>query len=423
VRVLFTTYSDKSLFQYLVPAAWALRTAGHEVRIAVRPGFEDEVTQAGLTALPVGGNRDPWRLAAINKDRLEADRGGLPEPYDILESPEKLSWDYLVRGYAGKVGSWLKMVSVPMIAELVEFARHWQPDLVVWEPNCYAGPIAARAAGAAHARIMYGLDIFGVTRERYLTLRNERPHTGREDPLGDWLASYARKYGFAFDEDMVTGQFTIDQFPTSLQMEADSLHYLRMGYVPYGGPATVPRWLWEPSPRPRVGLTLGLTASYRFGGYPVDVQELLSALSDLDIEVVATIADRHRRAVPRVPDNTRIVPYVPLHALAPTCAVMIHHAGAATLATTSRYGVPQLALPLHFDQPMLGAKLAAQGAGLSIHAGEATGDRVREAVRALLDQPSYRAAAGRLRAEMEALPSPNNLVTQIEEATAKYRPR
>jgi glycosyltransferase (activator-dependent family) len=423
MRVLFTTYSDTSLFQYLVPAAWALRTAGHDVRVATRPGFEHVVTQAGLTSVPVGGNRDPWRLAALDRDRLAADRGGLPQPYDIIESPQKLSWEYVTRGYASKVSSWLKMVSFPLIAELVTFARHWQPDLVVWEPNCYAGPIAAGACGAAHARIMYGLDIFGVTRQRYLQLAEQRPHHDRDDPLGDWLASYARMYGFDHDECMVTGHFTIDQFPASLQIEAASLHYLRMGYVPYGGPATVPTWLGRAPERPRVGLTMGMTASYRFDGYAVNVQDILDALADLDIEVVATIAEKQQHTLARVPTNTRVVSYVPLHALAPTCAAVIHHAGAATLATVSHYGVPQLALPLHFDQPLLAAKLAEQGAGMAIHATAATGDAVRGAVRALLTEPSYRAAAGRLRAEMHALPSPNALVGQIEEATVKYRLR
>ena len=50
MRVLLTTYPEKTIFQPMVTLAWALRTAGHEVRVAIQPGFEDVVTGAGLTA-------------------------------------------------------------------------------------------------------------------------------------------------------------------------------------------------------------------------------------------------------------------------------------------------------------------------------------------------------------------------------------
>lgn len=420
MRILLTTYADRSLFQYLVPLAWALRTAGHEVRVAAQPDFADVITQSGLTAQPVGSNRDPWRIAGLDQGRLEAERGGLPEPYDVVDHPDKLTWDYLVQGYAGKVKGWLRQVSFPLIADLVELSRQWQPDLILWEPNCYAGPIAAKACGAANARILYGADVFGVTRDHYLRLAAERPGSAGPDPLAEWLSGYARKYGFTYGEEMINGDFTIDQFPASLQLPAD-LTYLRTRYVPYGGPSVVPKWLWEAPRRPRIALTLGITAHYRFGGYHVDVQEILDGLADLDVEVVATVAQSQQQHLTRVGDNTRVESFVPLDALAPTCAAVIHHAGAATLATVSLHGVPQLALPLHFDQPVLARKLAAQGAGLHIPAAEATGAAVSEAVQRLLSESSFADRATALADEMAATPSPNDVVTQIEQLTAKNR--
>jgi UDP:flavonoid glycosyltransferase YjiC (YdhE family) len=291
----------------------------------------------------------------------------------------------------------------------VSFARYWQPDLVVWEPSTYAGAIAAKACGAAHARVLVGADIFAVTRDLFL-----RPAAGQGDPLADWLGGFGRKYGFDFSEDLVTGHFTVDQLPASLRVRGET-RYLPMRYIPYGGPAVVPSWLREPPERPRVALTMGLT-----GGFPVPHQDILDALSDVDVELVATAPEDGLR---RVPGNARLVPFVPLQALLPTCSVAVHHAGVGTLATAVASAVPQLALPWDADQPVLAARLAAQGAGLSVPATEATGASVRDSVLRLLNEPGFGLAAAALRDETLTMPTPHQLVPELEELTTRHRTR
>jgi glycosyltransferase (activator-dependent family) len=419
MRVLFATYSDKSLLLSMVPLAWALRTAGHEVRVASQPELAGDITAAGLTAVPVGRARGTWRLADMDVDTREAEREGLPEPYNAaVLDPAELDWESMRDGYSYHVEQWHKLDNFPMINALAEFARYWRPDLVIWEPSTYAGPIAAKACGAAHGRLLWSIDAFGVTRERYLALSAARPDGDRADPLAAWLAGYGRKYGFDFGEDMVTGQFTIDPLPEPLRMPAAGVRYVPMRYVPYGGPATVPRWVWEPPHRPRVLLTLGITATDCFGGYAVSVQDLLDALSDLDIELVATLAEGERRKLRRVPDNTRVVSYVPLHAIAGSCAAVIDHAGPGTLLTVAREAVPQLTVPWDFDEPELARRLAGQGASLTIRADESSGPLVREALLRLLDEPAFTARAERLRDDIAAMPSPDAVAGQLAELTA-----
>jgi glycosyltransferase (activator-dependent family) len=420
MRVLFAAKGDKTIFQYLVPLAWALRTAGHEVRFASQPSFADTITGAGLTAVPVGRDRDMWRLAYLNRAQLEVERATIPKPYDVAAFPEKATWEYLTEGMDEALYYWHKMENFGLISELVAYARHWRPDLVIWEPASFAGAIAARACGAAHARLLFGVDVFGLTRGHVLRLNAARPPDRRTDAMADWLGSYARRYGFGFTEDLVTGHFTIDQFPRSLQPEAD-LHYVRMRYVPYGGRAVVPRWLWEPPARPRVAFTMGLSATDRYQGYTVDVQDILDSVADLDIEFVATIADRVREQLARIPDNARLVPYVPLQALLPTCAAVIHHAGVGTLATTALHGVPHLAVPWDVDQPALAARMVAAGAGLAVPAPKVTGPTIRDNLTRLLTEPAFRAGAGRLRAEMLAQPGPNAFVPRLVELVRRHR--
>ncbi|MFI2668075.1 activator-dependent family glycosyltransferase [Streptomyces albidoflavus] len=422
MRILFTVNPGTSIFQAMVPLAWALRAAGHEVRFASRPAFADEITQAGLTAVPAGRDFDLGRvLEWTGQDLFEAVRADLPSPWNVVNDPAAVGWEELRDGYAAHVEEVEKPENFPILSGLVAFARAWRPDLVVWEPFSCAGAIAAHACGAAHARLLWGIDVFGAAREHFLSLRDRQPEGERADPLADWLGSYARKYGGEFTESMVTGHFTIDQFPASLQLGAGNVRYERMQYIPYNGPATTPKWLWEPPQRPRVALTMGLTATDIFDGYTINTQELLDELADLEIEVVATVADSERAKLRHIPDNARLLPFVPLHVLAPTCSAVIHHAGPGTLATVARYGVPQIAIPYSFDEPIFADRLEAVGAGIRIPNGAATGRTLREAVCRVLAEDTWARGADALRGEIERLPTPAGLVPRIEELTAKYR--
>ncbi|RZQ61165.1 activator-dependent family glycosyltransferase [Amycolatopsis suaedae] len=421
MRILFTVSPGTTTFNAMVPMAWALRTAGHDVRVASQPLFADEITQAGLTAVPVGRSLGiPRLLLAMGLDSatVEETRAGFPPPYNIWEESAGARWEDTLPAF-GAVVDGAKYETFAIATALVEFARSWEPDLVVWEPLTPVGAIAAKACGAAHARLLYGIDAFGLARQKFLAMKNEQPEPEQGDPVADWLGGYARKYGGEYSEDMAVGHFTIDQIPASLQTEAD-LHYLRTPYIPYGGRAVVPGWLQRRPERPRVALTMGLSATGYFSGYTVNVRDILDALSDLDVEVVATVAEEEQSALDPLPDNARVVSFVPLHVLAPTCSVAITHAGFGTLTSFAPHGVPQLTLPYHFDEPMLGRKLAEQGAGLYLDPTEATGEAVREGVVRLLEDRELRGGAARLAGEIAELPTPNELVPRIEELTRKH---
>ncbi|WP_186776764.1 activator-dependent family glycosyltransferase [Streptomyces salinarius] len=422
MRILFTCYPERTHFLLMAPLAWALRTAGHEVRVAAQPKFADTITQAGLTAVPVGSNRDLWQIVGRVKTPGAKLVPGLPEPYDAVErDPRDITLDWMRDSYRTQVGSWHKMTNAPLAAALVEYARHWKPDLVIWEPLTFAGAVAAEAVGAAHGRLLIGADVYGIARHHFVRLRESAPAGAAEDPLGEWLGGYARQYGGEFGESMVTGQFSIDVLPPPLQVHAPDLDYLSMRFTPYGGPAVVPRWLWEPPRRPRVALTLGLTVSDHEIGYPIGVQEILDAVADLDIELVATINAQTRAKLARIPDNARLVDYVPMQALLPTCAAVIHHAGVGTLMTAALYGVPQLALPWDVDQPLLSDRLAGHGAGLTTHSTRATGAIVRESLLRLLEESRFQSRAAELKRETLGVRPPNGLVTDLVERAAAAR--
>jgi rhamnosyltransferase subunit B len=72
----------------------------------------------------------------------------------------------------------------------------------------------------------------------------------------------------------------------------------------------------------------------------------------------------HRAQVPAtLPASVLWLPYVPLRALLPRVAALVHHGGIGTTAEALRAGVPQLIVPMAYDQFDNGARVEALAAG------------------------------------------------------------
>ncbi|ASU60996.1 activator-dependent family glycosyltransferase [Nocardiopsis dassonvillei] len=420
MRILFATFSEKTHFIGMTPLAWALRAAGHEVRVASQPELAPTVAATGLPFVAAGSDHVlPQVIAWVG--RMARD---MRPDFDMMRvaAPEAPSGEELRAAYRDVlVPLWWKVVNDPMLEDLVAFCREWRPDLVVWEPITFSAAIAAEACGAAHVRFLWSLDLFAAMREQYLRHMERQPPQERDDPLAAWLGDRAARHGVDFSETLVRGQATLDYLPASLGVPAPTgTHRLPIRYVPYNGRAVVPDWLRTPPTRPRVCLSLGTTATQRLGGYTVDVATLLEGLADLDVEVVATLPASEQDKLGNVPDNARLVEYVPLHALAPTCAGMITHGGAGTVMSGLVHGVPQSAVPHHmYDEPLLASLVAAQGSGVVVDPARVTPEAVRESTRRLLEDPSHAEAARRLRGEVDAMPSPAEVARRLARAAGE----
>jgi UDP:flavonoid glycosyltransferase YjiC (YdhE family) len=120
MRVLFIPRSGGPPYHLMVPLAWSLRNAGHEVRVAGPPELVDTITDSGLPAVAVEGGSDE----ATAED-------------------------------------------------LTDFVRAWGPEAVVHSPGTFAGPLAASVAGAPGIRFLDGhdVDLDAVEPERKLLAR------------------------------------------------------------------------------------------------------------------------------------------------------------------------------------------------------------------------------------------------------------
>jgi len=109
---------------------------------------------------------------------------------------------------------------------------------------------------------------------------------------------------------------------------------------------------------------------------------------------------RYPEQVPPLPPTARHEAYVPLSALLPRAAALVHHGGIGTLAQGLAAGVPQLTMPMAFDQPDNATRLERLGVGAWVRPKAFTPDRVADALGPLLEGRETSEACGRLKARL-----------------------
>jgi glycosyltransferase (activator-dependent family) len=429
MRVLFVASINRSQVYLMTSLAWAMRTAGHQVRVAAQPDLAEHIAAIGLTPAPVG---PPMPSLKQDMEDAEPDEDPVAPTIDPQHWTKPVQstygWDDPAAVWAHLTEDFYRMLTPDQFfPDLVEYARHWRPDLIIWNTLAFAGPVAARVTGAAHARMPWGVDAHAQIRAGF---RQARADGGGAvpDPMEEWLGPILRRYGADFDEEIALGQWTIDPAPAWVYHHADAgVHYLPMRPVPFNGPAAVPDWVHEPPARKRVCVTLGF--STREGhGVEAPAPALLEAVADLDVEVVATFDKRQLDTSVRLPDNVRVVDFVPLGALLPSCSAIVHHGGPGSFATALEHGVPQLIVPNTYWHIKWWAAVAEanglerRGAGVYVADSDVvTPERLRADLVRVLEEPEFARNAERLRIEAAGTPGPNEIVPVLEKLTAEHR--
>jgi MGT family glycosyltransferase len=191
--------------------------------------------------------------------------------------------------------------------------------------------------------------------------------------------------------------------------------------VRYVGPIaeTPAAGAWEPpwdaaDDRPLVLASFSTTG---FWDQTSRVRNTLAALAGEPVRVLVVGVDAAGVGPP--PANAVIRGFVPHALVAPSAAVTVSHCGHGTVAASLAAGVPVVGLPnVAADQPFLARRLSELGAGIALD-GDAPPERIRVAVRAAIDEPSYRAAAGRLATDIAASPGAAGAASEIERVMAE----
>ncbi|MET7680784.1 glycosyltransferase [Streptomyces sp. NPDC005423] len=160
-------------------------------------------------------------------------------------------------------------------------------------------------------------------------------------------------------------------------------------------------WEWLDPARAKVLVSLG-TANPDVGAR--FLTECVTALRDRTDRVQAVIADPGGALnTPGAPDKDLLVlPSVPQLPLLERVDAVVCHAGHNTVCEALWHGVPLVVAPIRDDQPVVAAQVTGAGAGVRVRFGRVTAPRLGAALDAVLHEPGYRTAAGRIRTAFRA---------------------
>jgi len=382
MRVLISSSAGYGHILPMVPLGRALLAAGHDVLWATPPeglplvsaaGFA--TTTAGLARSEIQAAWEPFADAVEQLPPQERPAHMFPKLFGAIRAPR-------------------------MAEDLLRAARQWGPDLLVHEQGEFAAPLVAAVLGLPSVVHAFGVvvppeQVAGVGRE----VAPLWAAHGREVP------PYAGCYESLY----------LDIYPRSMQL--GSTAHIRdiqpLRPVPYTGEDTG----LPPLPAgdaPVVYLTLGTVFN------PAHVlSTALTALSAMDVRVVATVGPTgDPAAVGPQPPQVLVERYVSQTALLPHCAAVVSHAGSGTTLAAMSCGLPHVCLPQGADQFRNAAAVEAVGAGVSISPEACTPEAVADAVSGVLTSSAYRAAAGRVSAEIGAMPAPEAAVERLERVAA-----
>jgi UDP:flavonoid glycosyltransferase YjiC (YdhE family) len=386
MRVLFTTQVGSGHWRPLAPFARALAEEGHMVAFASRPIFCSIIAEHGFRGFPIG--RDDW----LAQSQQPAQRAG-PEQSDAV------LFDQFIPRAARDLPALLGLV------------RDWRPDVLVRETTEFAACVAAECMGLPHAAVQ--ISAF-------------RPHTHKL--LVPSLDGLRALIGLAPDPAlaMLYRYLLLMPFPPRYQDPAVPLppttHAVRHVSFDIGRPGDerLPDWTKEMARRPTVYATLGTS----YNRTPGIFDAILTGLRDEPITLIMTLGPGYNPGDfgAQPPPHIHIERYIPQSLLFPHCDLVITHGGSGTVRTAIDHGLPMVIIPIAADQPENAARCAALGLARVVRPDQRTPEVIREAVRAVLNDPRYRQAAERLREEIHALPGLDYAVHLLERLAVERQP-
>jgi UDP:flavonoid glycosyltransferase YjiC (YdhE family) len=162
--------------------------------------------------------------------------------------------------------------------------------------------------------------------------------------------------------------------------------------------------------------------SSMFQNQPAMLQRVIDALGAMRVRALVTLGPALSPGQLRAPANVIIRDAVPHTHLFPAASAVVTHAGHGTVIRALAHGVPLVCIPMGNDQYDNAARVVARGAGLRLST-KATLPALREAIRRVLEEVSFREAARRMAAEIAAEIRQPGAVAELEglAATAGQR--
>lgn len=420
MRILIATVPETGHVNPALPVARALTERGHEVRWYTGRSYKPAVEATGATFEPLVAAHDP-------ADQPFQER--LPERA-ALEGLPALRFD-------------LKHVfldEVPLqLDDLEQTLDRFPADVVVADTGFLAASYLHERGGPPHATL--GISILPIPSRDVPPVGTGRaPSRSRLVRLGDRaMSSVAQRVLFrdvqrhhqhvraglglrrtnrtVFDL-LVSPYLFLHGTTPSFEYPRRDLpaHVHFVGPLLPDPPPDAAPWAPPGDDRPVVLVTQGTVAT--------DPAELiapaLGGLTNQDVTVVATGVTGTAGLAGAVPANTEVHAFVPYSSLMPHVAVMVTNGGFGGVQSALAHGVPLVVAGTTEDKPEVGARAAWSGVGVHLRTRAPSPDQIRQAVRTVLADPSYRRRAEALRDEM-AITDPAATAADLIETLARIK--
>jgi UDP:flavonoid glycosyltransferase YjiC (YdhE family) len=358
----------------------ALERTGHESMLVVPPALEQSAQRTGLRYR--AGDEPP--------------RAFVDEIWRRVRSGPEAA-------VAGLIDRELfaERCTQAMLPAVRETRDAWRPELIVREPCEYATAVAAHEAGIAQAQVAISLAAieFDVRAMVASIIDRFSPGAGAAIAAAPYLSSFPPSLDPSPWPD--TRRFQIAQAPGAR----------------WSGWGTDDR-------RPLVYVTFGTVLGHLPEASGV-YRTALDAVAELPARVLLTVGRATDVAsLGPLPENTRVEQWVPQAAVLEEAALVVCHGGSGTTFGALAAGVPVVVCPLFADQARNGQAVQRAAVGVTVGVPEhaAGGLRglgpedvagLRAAVERVLGEPAYRAAAGRVAAEIAGLPAIDEVVAGL----------
>ena len=364
-----------------------LADRGHQVAWAGDAETVGRLLSPGATLLPVAADFGGQTLAQVRHRSLGL-RGA---------AAFRFLWaDFLIP---------LAVSMVPGVAAAVdEFA----PDVVVVDQQALAGALVARQRRLPWAT--------SATTSAELT-----DQFATTPLLGTWarqcLADFQRDLAVSDPVDLRFSDHLVLAFTTAT-LVGPVCDF--PGHYVFVGPAISARagapefpWDWLDPDRQHILVSLGTVN-----------REVGRRFFDTAVAAVAPLADRLQviivapsDVVGPAPDHVMVREFVPQLDLLPHLDAVVSHAGHNTVCEALAHGVPLVVAPIRDDQPVIAGQVVDAGAGIRVHFGRVGATELGNAITTLLDDPSYSAAAQRVREEFATAGGATAAADHLEKLT------
>jgi len=163
--------------------------------------------------------------------------------------------------------------------------------------------------------------------------------------------------------------------------------------------------------RPPAYISFGTVLGELSDALPV-LRAALEAMADLPVRALMTTGPGVDIAtLGVVPANVSVETFVPQAQVFPHAAVVLNHGGSGTVLGGLSAGIPMVIAPLLADQPHNARSVEGTGSGVAVFTPDAAS--MHRAVARVLVTSAMRDAAGRIAAEMAALPDVDAAVDRL----------